>query len=75
MYSKMEKSSSTWFKKSKYVLYLQGYWTTEEDRQLRQLLKNGIKSWKIISKHIVGRTPKQCRERWKSHLNPNILKG
>ena len=34
----------------------------------------GPKRWTLISKHLKGRTGKQCRERWHNHLNPDIKK-
>lgn len=56
-------------------------WTPEEDEAIKNLVaKYGTKSWSIISDNIikdysiVGRTGKQCRERWHNHLDPNINK-
>jgi len=37
--------------------------------------KYGPKRWTQISKHLQGRTGKQCRERWHNHLNPCIDKS
>jgi len=31
--------------------------------------------WVLVAENIPGRTVKQCRERWFSNLNPNIIKG
>lgn len=35
----------------------------------------GPKKWSQIASQLVGRTGKQCRERWHNHLNPNINKS
>ncbi|CAN1732034.1 Transcription factor MYB118, partial [Linum perenne] len=34
----------------------------------------GLKSWSVIAKVLGGRTGKQYRERWYSHLKPDIKK-
>ena len=31
--------------------------------------------WTVLAKSVRGRTPKQCRERWFNHLDPNVNKG
>ncbi|CAH1785255.1 unnamed protein product [Owenia fusiformis] len=54
---------------------IKGPWTKEEDDKVLQLVqKFGPKRWTLISKHLKGRTGKQCRERWHNHLNPEIKK-
>ncbi|KAK2154147.1 hypothetical protein LSH36_275g02011 [Paralvinella palmiformis] len=54
---------------------IKGPWTKEEDDKVLQLVQQyGPKRWTIISKHLKGRTGKQCRERWHNHLNPEIKK-
>ncbi|GFR89352.1 Myb-related protein A-like isoform X2 [Elysia marginata] len=54
---------------------IKGPWTREEDNRVIQLVREyGPKRWTLISKHLKGRTGKQCRERWHNHLNPNIKK-
>jgi hypothetical protein len=35
--------------------------------------KHGLKSWKLVSTFVVGRSGKQCRERYKNQLDPAIL--
>jgi len=51
-------------------------WSAEEDSQLTRLVrKYGSKNWRIIASHLRGRLPKQCRERWINHVDPNISKG
>lgn len=48
----------------------------QEDMKIVELVKQyGAKKWTIISKHLVGRIGKQCRERWHNHLNPDINKS
>lgn len=54
---------------------VKGHWTGEEDNKLRVRIGQGFKNWTDVSKDIVGRTPKQCRERWCNHLDPRIKKG
>jgi hypothetical protein len=51
-------------------------WATDEDVQLQKaIIKHGTKNWSVIASEIKGRHPKQCRERWINHLDPNIRKG
>jgi hypothetical protein len=60
-------------------------WTGEEDTTLMLIIeKHGTVDWKKICNllnkkfHKVGymvRTPKQVRERWVCHLNPELNKG
>ncbi|XP_030848523.1 myb-related protein B [Strongylocentrotus purpuratus] len=55
---------------------VKGPWTTEEDERVVELVReHGPKRWSLISKFLVGRTGKQCRERWHNHLNPDIKKS
>ncbi|ESP02554.1 hypothetical protein LOTGIDRAFT_88057, partial [Lottia gigantea] len=54
---------------------IKGPWTKEEDDKVVELVVTyGPKRWTLISKHLRGRTGKQCRERWHNHLNPDIKK-
>ena len=51
-------------------------WGPEEDEQLRQLVDvYGIKSWAQIATNLSNRNGKQCRERWRNHLRPQLNKG
>ena len=57
-------------------------WTQEEDTALLALIKRiGVGKWQVITNlleieyKIMGRTGKQCRERWLNHLNPEVNKG
>ncbi|KAI6682864.1 hypothetical protein NL676_028777 [Syzygium grande] len=52
-----------------------GQWTADEDRLLSQLVEQfGLTRWSYIAQMLPGRLGKQCRERWHSHLRPNIKK-
>jgi hypothetical protein len=50
-------------------------WTPDEDRHLVHLVKQHGKNWAVIAENMKGRVGKQCRERWRNHLDPNINKG
>ncbi|RHZ00267.1 hypothetical protein DYB35_001559 [Aphanomyces astaci] len=55
---------------------IKGHWAADEDDLLIQLVQASTTvSWGELSKSIDGRTAKQCRERWKNHLDPSINKG
>ncbi len=52
-----------------------------EDELLRHLVQiNGHQAWAVIADQLnkmssaAGRTGKQCRERWRNHLNPEVKK-
>ena len=50
-------------------------WTAEEDAAMLALIKaHGIQHWGLIAEKLVGRTGKQCRERWHNQLDPAINK-
>jgi hypothetical protein len=56
-------------------------WTSKEDEAIKLLVReNGVKQWTLIAENlckkfnIIGRTGKQCRERWHNHLNNGIIK-
>ncbi|KAH0792087.1 Myb-like DNA-binding domain containing protein [Histomonas meleagridis] len=47
--------------------------SAEEDFMLKNLVARfGDKDWKIIAENMPNRTTKQCRERYKNYLSPNI---
>jgi hypothetical protein len=49
---------------------------TEEDQIIRDFVsKHGISSWSKIVKVLPNRTAKQCKERWKNVLDPNLSKS
>jgi len=51
-------------------------WEPEEDARLRQLIgKYGTRNWRVVASQCPRRLPKQCRERWLNHLDPDIVKG
>jgi hypothetical protein len=49
------------------------YFTLDEDRILLHFaLINGPHNWRGLLPLLPGRSSKQCRERWNTHLNPSI---
>lgn len=55
---------------------VKGPWTTEEDQRLYEwVAKEGPTKWSQCSQIIIGRSGKQCRERWFNNLNPMVKKG
>jgi hypothetical protein len=47
--------------------------TPEEDHQLRLAVERlGTKTWDEIAAHVPGRSPRQCRERYKNYLLDSI---
>lgn len=59
-------------------------WTEQEDSLLAQIIQEkGAKKWSVLAKELnitlhndqPVRKGKHCRERWKNHLNPDLLKG
>ncbi|OQR84871.1 myb-like DNA-binding protein [Achlya hypogyna] len=58
---------------------VKGHWSHAEDVKLRDLVRDAPTlaaiRWKDVAEKISGRTAKQCRERWKNHLDPTIAKG
>lgn len=50
--------------------------TPEEDNELiKQAKIFGARKWDLIAKYIPNRTAKQCRDRYKNYLSPNIFHG
>lgn len=64
-------------KKRKKPVFCQHYkWTEYEDNLLRQLVsKFGENDWRHLAKKFDGRNSRQCRERWKYYLNPDLKVG
>jgi len=55
---------------------IKGPWTIDEDRKLMEWVnKEGATKWSQCADYIIGRSGKQCRERWFNTLNPNVKKG
>ncbi|EAY07611.1 Myb-like DNA-binding domain containing protein [Trichomonas vaginalis G3] len=52
---------------------VKGSWTRQEDEIIIKFVQeNGTKNWKKLCELLPGRIGKQCRERWRNHLDPNI---
>jgi hypothetical protein len=52
-----------------------GNWTRREDEMIiNYIVNHGEQQWNILAEMIGNRTGKQCRERWKNHLDPSICK-
>eukprot|EP00359_Climacostomum_virens_P007866 CAMPEP_0204910072 /NCGR_PEP_ID=MMETSP1397-20131031/8658_1 /ASSEMBLY_ACC=CAM_ASM_000891 /TAXON_ID=49980 /ORGANISM="Climacostomum Climacostomum virens, Strain Stock W-24" /LENGTH=221 /DNA_ID=CAMNT_0052080097 /DNA_START=20 /DNA_END=685 /DNA_ORIENTATION=- len=55
---------------------VKGNWTCEEDQMLKNWVETqGPTKWAKCANMIVGRSGKQCRERWMNSLNPDVKKG
>ena len=55
-------------------------WKADEDAQLERLVAlmtadGGKVRWSAIGAQMVGRSGKQCRERWHNHLSPEVNKS
>jgi len=52
---------------------IKGSWTREEDETIIKFVQeNGTKNWTKLSSLLPGRIGKQCRERWRNHLDPEV---
>ena len=52
---------------------VKGSWTREEDETIVSYVRDhGDRDWAKLALILRGRTGKQCRERWKNHLDPNL---
>jgi hypothetical protein len=52
---------------------IKGSWTREEDETILGFVEqNGAKNWTKLASNLPGRTGKQCRERFKNHLDPSV---
>jgi hypothetical protein len=50
-------------------------WTVVEDIKLKDGVQaHGGKNWAAIAALVQGRTKKQCNDRWRSLLNPSVVK-
>ncbi|OHT04850.1 hypothetical protein TRFO_27572 [Tritrichomonas foetus] len=55
--------------------YKKTMWTAAEDHMLMNSVKrNGTNNWGVVANDVIGRTGKQCRERWAGILNPCLTK-
>lgn len=51
-------------------------WTAAEDYRLKEMIKIfGDDNWRCLAKQMVGRNPRQCRERWQYYLSPELKIG
>lgn len=47
--------------------------TPEEDLMLMRLVAvYGTQAWQFVASQLPGRTPRQCRERYKTYLSPDV---
>jgi hypothetical protein len=44
----------------------------DEDFRLRELVRCFGADWNEISRQMVGRNPRQCKERWTNYLSPDV---
>ena len=52
---------------------VKGSWTTEEDETIITFVReNGDKDWAKLALLLKGRTGKQCRERYRNHLDTSV---
>lgn len=50
-------------------------WTDEEDEKLRSsVIISKQKNWRIIAENVGTKSPKECQQRWKSHISPDVLR-
>jgi hypothetical protein len=53
---------------------VKGSWTREEDETIVRFVQDsGTKDWAKLARLLTGRTGKQCRERFKNHLDPWVV--
>lgn len=52
------------------------HWTYQEDAMLRNAMATTVggarRTWKMVASCVNGKSPKQCRERWMNHLDPEL---
>lgn len=52
---------------------IKGSWTPEEDEKIISFVAEfGLKNWTKLAELLPGRIGKQCRERWRNHLDPGV---
>ncbi|GBG32033.1 Transcription factor MYB115, partial [Hondaea fermentalgiana] len=54
---------------------IKGAWSPEEDEIVKKAVEKVGTDWKAVAAMIKGRTSKQCRDRYKLKLDPNINHG
>jgi hypothetical protein len=51
---------------------IKGSWTRQEDQTIIEFVQEfGTKTWSKLADLLPGRIGKQCRERWRNHLDPD----
>jgi hypothetical protein len=51
---------------------VKGSWTRQEDETILDYVAQfGTKNWAKLAEMLTGRIGKQCRERWRNHLDPD----
>jgi len=55
--------------------FVKGAWSVEEDDVMRSAVDTYGTDWKAVATMVVGRTSKQCRDRYKLKLDPSINHG
>jgi hypothetical protein len=54
-------------------ILVKGSWTREEDETIISFVRReGTKNWRKLATLLPGRVGKQCRERWRNHLDPEV---
>jgi hypothetical protein len=54
---------------------IKGPFSPQEDKQVRDYVREfGPTNWPKLAEILKVRSPKQCRERWYNHLDPNLSK-
>lgn len=52
---------------------VKGSWTRQEDEIIIDFVRQyGTKNWTKLASFLPGRIGKQCRERWRNHLDPDV---
>ena len=46
--------------------------TKEEDEKIKEIVRNIGEDWSVVSKHLHGRTPKQCHDRYMNYLREGL---
>ena len=62
------------------VTWKKHIWKADQDAMLERLValmtaEGGKMRWSAVGKQMVGRSGKQCRERWHNHLSPDVDKS
>jgi hypothetical protein len=61
------------FEKVLNPILVKGSWTREEDELIIKFVQEkGTKDWTKLATLLPGRIGKQCRERWRNHLDPDV---